>query len=205
MYLEISGRQCGKTYRMVNHAVKLIKAGKEVMFVCHTWAAGRLIQSLIWQKVGFHSKPIHYCTYKSFLHAIVGRKLDQIYFDEFDFAKIRKRDIHSYIFEIGGYYATTPKFIRTTEYRQKYRKEKRCDDLLLELLKANRYRYKSYSLNVNFKEFKQHGLTLSEYQTEMEGVWNDTYQPPSHQISIDRSSIWQYYYGLNQNKNQKTT
>jgi len=146
MYLEISTRQSGKTHRAIQKAVKALKSGKNVLYVCLNQGTARLIMDTVIAAV-LSDKPrgsFSVTTYESFRDFDIGRKIHLYIFDEFDFAQTPR--INHNLIRKNGYYVTTPRFHRNTEYRKRYRMKRKWKavafDLLYELVMLKKYKVK---------------------------------------------------------------
>lgn len=188
MYLEISGRQTGKTTRMLQDAAKYIKAGYRVMFVTQNQQSIRRIQDWLFRNNVVHpyKGPIHFTTYNSVGDSIRGLKLHRIYFDEFDYAEwtieTRRMIFNLLCYTNIGYFVTTAKFIRTLQYMETYRKrrvEGKSFDLLVELVRLKHYKVKSYA-RCNFDTSVTMHLTTEQYGTEIRGCWRTHMEGKSH-------------------------
>jgi hypothetical protein len=148
MYLEISSRQSGKTYRMVKIASRLMKQGKRVLFVTRTQGAMKQISEMMWRLNAIpKGSVVTFTTYRNYKDYIRGRgTFDATFFDEFDFPGTSTDQ--TFIVR-NGYYSTTPAFIRSTQYIVTYIEKRKSGkpfkyDLLVELVIAKRYKFKTY-------------------------------------------------------------
>jgi hypothetical protein len=172
MYLEISARQSGKTYRMIKIAARLLKQGKRVMFVTRTQGAMRSISEMLWRLNAIpKGVVVTFTTYQSYKTSIRGQKpFDATFFDEFDFAGTPTDS--SFILK-NGYYSTTPAFIRSTKYLIKYLERRKSGkkfkfDLLVELVIAKKYKFKNYrpiNRDMIYEPWLSYNETLGSWRT----------------------------------------
>lgn len=95
-YLDISPRQTGKTARLIELANKLTATGHKVAFVCVPGVAAELRQKMPGVVVLEDGQPLPICL-----------NPDRLvwFYDEFDW--LESTEVRE-----GGYYATTPRFLR---------------------------------------------------------------------------------------------
>ncbi|WP_395598120.1 hypothetical protein AB4P95_27875 [Pseudomonas sp. A1437] len=124
-YLEISGRQTGKTERLTGIARHLAAEGKSVVYViCNKYCAADSRMCLPGVTVIVDGDPLPF--------GIDPDAAIWIY-DEFDFQK-------SVVVRDGAYYATTAEHLRVVGVIPA------SDDVLMQLLKANGYRHERHLL-----------------------------------------------------------
>lgn len=137
MYLEISARRSGKTFRLIQHVRKNIEIGKKSLVIYPTYAMAHAVLPK-----DFFSNSL-----------VEVRSLDYIgssWFDNrkyYDYQKVF--DEFDYVSEYSiplthdGYYVCTPRFLRTFQDWTDWYNFKKQDNLL-SLIKMNDYHYKAY-------------------------------------------------------------
>lgn len=151
MYLEISGRYCGKTERLINFAISKARNGNRVLISARSCVNASSIKNRIREKVAQDVAVVEKCNHiysqvlvislidvvdKCIDTAVTYRTYDWKCFDEFDFNPfIRPEHIDK-----NCYFVTSPKFLRKVEERKQTNK---CD-LLYQLVLKKKHRYKCY-------------------------------------------------------------
>lgn len=170
MYLEISGRQCGKTTRLIDFAVKQALKGKRVAIVginhSHKTKLAQLVRErldgVIINKNGYIQFAVKLVDTFSGHLGLMGRMrvYDWICYDEFDFNTwLSVKDIGK-----NTYFVTSPKSLRKVEDRKKSNKR----DVLYQLILKKKGKYHSY-INPDFDMPKYE--PLDTYWQEKFGIW----------------------------------
>ena len=143
MYLEVSGRQSGKTTRLVNHAIKYAEKGEHVVIVCMNEIHKKNLISVLSE---ISTKEIKFCriniaTYHDYVLDQMMYDRHKIYFDEFDSMNDEIPIIKN------GYYVTTPLKLRTQKdihnfYYKNYK------DILLKLWVTNDYYCEKHTMDI---------------------------------------------------------
>jgi len=143
MYLEISPRQSGKTHRLIQRAVRLLKMNKRILIVCLDWNSCLRIKlkvsSIYFNKNLCNLILTSYKNYKQYNPS----EFDVIFYDEFDFGGTNIC-ASNYLLR-NGYYCTTPRFVRDYDYISNYKHNRLLiPDTLLELVAYKNFRYNKY-------------------------------------------------------------
>lgn len=128
-YLEISGRQTGKTTRLVNAMIDHLSCGGSCILYTHSRKMFQVICEIIYHEYGDVSKVKYYLD--------KGIEMERVrnYFDEFDFNdKLQSLGA----FDAKGYYCTTVTKLRDIKDLQNPK-----GDLLLELIKHSNFNFES--------------------------------------------------------------
>lgn len=111
-YLEVTGRQTGKTTRLVKNVVDWVKAGNDAVVYVANHALGELMVDQIVPLLqdSKATGAVHVCSFKNRKLYLLGKALNKprYFYDEFDFFAWKDDDV----IEDGAYMATTPKFVR---------------------------------------------------------------------------------------------
>lgn len=177
MHLEISPRQTGKTFRLVQAALKAIKKRKRIVIVGNSRAHIKFIREEICRYRYFPMYPkdimVTFCLYKSFPSVDRScKKFDAYFFDDFDQAP-RGHFTRELIFK-NGYYYTTPRFIRKLSYVKHYRKfSKKIGyyDTLLELVRIKKGNFHSYhrkGVMLDIDTLTSYATYLGCFRTQLE-------------------------------------
>jgi hypothetical protein len=166
MYLEISGRQSGKTERLIDFAIDKARKGESVLISTFSIHNVSTIKNRIRIKVANENIIIH-CgnsiykeisllslidvTDKCIDTAVCFRKYKWKCFDEFD----RNLFIRPEYIDQNCYFVTSPKYLRKVEER----KQTNTSDLLYQLVLKKKYRYRCY---INEQVLKLSDLTPNE-------------------------------------------
>ena len=150
MYLEISARRSGKTRRLVNYTRRKLNQGYNMVIVLpkYSWA-----NFLLPQDLKYHDNLT--VSSRDLMHDLIKKlkkrgefEYTNWVFDEFDHSWSDRITLP--IFETG-YYVTTPKFVRTTDNIAGWHKGI-YQDCLLDLLKANKWHYAAYMLDLHYED-----------------------------------------------------
>jgi hypothetical protein len=187
MYLEISGRQSGKTERLIDFAIDKARKGDTVLISTFNIRNVSTIKNHIRSKVA-NEKIIIDCgnriykevglislidiTDKCIDTAVCFRKYKWKCFDEFDFNSFIRPE---YI-DKNCYFVTSPKYLRKVEER----KQTNNSDLLYQLVLKKKYRYRCF---IKEQVLKLPNLTINERT----GIWmldknNNPIEPKEYTI-----------------------
>jgi len=140
LYVEISGRQTGKTTRMIDDMVKHIKNGGTCCLYTMSHRMRKHIVDIVNKKV-IRDNPYTVIFPHEFKYLEEQQILKQSdiknYFDEFDFL-----DLNEIFFDPNGYYCTTSSKLRNKN--DLFNEEKRNNDFLLKLIWEKNLNYVSY-------------------------------------------------------------
>lgn len=169
-YLEISGRQSGKTTRLIEKARGLSRRGEN----CYIFTVNNQIKRLLQNQIG--GSEINVCSSNNFLHdsqlvhEINSRKKKHLLFDEFDFYVDESKEVISHLCSNSNlklYFATTPSRQRSLEeIKRHYDSEDHHFDLLIQLIEMVDFKYETF-LNEDMVKDNSRSL-LSEEQKKME-------------------------------------
>lgn len=133
MYLEISARRTGKTFRLIEEVRRRVMAGKHIILIYPNWSMpkGVLPKDILSSP---HVLVDIYAKYNTLEERYPGSVW---FFDEFD--------MHSSVLPIkeDGYYVTTPSSIRDSSAIRRF-KYSESNDNLLRLIHNNDYFYNAY-------------------------------------------------------------
>lgn len=144
MYLEISPRQTGKTTRMLYH-IKCCEH-KKPLIIATSLNQAKNIEYLIRKLFPSDIDGLIVTSIGAFNNVL--NKLEQsldyrFFFDDFDFMKLNKFPCMSDTRLLNSYFCTTPSRVRNlTDF------SKEGEDILIDLLKLNKFNYTCYS-NIN--------------------------------------------------------
>lgn len=147
-YLEISGRQSGKTTRLIEKARGLSRRGEN----CYIFTVNNQMKRLLQNQIG--SKQIKACSSNNFLHnsqlvhEINSREKKYLFFDEFDFYVDESKEVISHLCSNSSlrlYFATTPSYQRSLrEIKKHYDNEDHHFDLLIQLIEMMNFKYETF-------------------------------------------------------------
>lgn len=132
-YLEISGRQTGKTTRLIRAMKNHIDHGGNCIVFCMNYKMFTLICELLRE-----SKYINHVYYYKKVDPVYEIKNVKNFFDEFDFIDDLKTLKY---FDERGYYCTSPCKVR--DFGDFQKPEKLNNDLLLQLIAYSGFNYES--------------------------------------------------------------
>jgi hypothetical protein len=148
MYLEISGRRSGKSYRLAQEVRKQVEQGYNCVIISPTYDIGQAI----YRKLFSHYSEVKICSIEHFQNRNNkwGEVPERFFFDEFDmYSKQHQIPIYE-----DGYYCTTAHYVRSIDQLYSWKANRRTDKLL-ELVKANNNNFETYNMGFTRAELKK--------------------------------------------------